>query len=221
MYRALVNALFQGIIRYYTTLTIEGESNVPKGGCIICANHLSHSDSLFLMLATRQTSDTMAFVAAYDYWFKHKIRRALFTSALTLIPIDRRPKEKREIPFKVTITRCREFLDEKKDGKIVFYGTGSRDKGAFQVKPGIVLLSASLGIPIVPIQLKNTDVFFGKNKRWFQKTPVKATIMRPIVPNITFDSKQNQFCPDQVSAIVKKIENSLASSTVVCGKKRS
>lgn len=198
-YNKIAEAIFLAILKKYTTIEIKGTEHIPDSPCLVCANHSSHSDSVFLMKALNERLQNMAYIAAYDYWFENKVRKHLFGQIMTLIPIDRRDKKTRKSSLKDTIQHCKSFLSKQKKGKIVFYGTGSRNKGATQIKPGIILVSSELNIPILPINLYNTDLFFGKKSKWFKKAHIRIEIHPAIQYAIDKSPETDLYNQDQIN----------------------
>ena len=209
MFKACVEAVLRVIIRYYTTVTVTGQEHIPNGPCIVSANHNSHSDSIFLMLATNSRLSDMGYVAAYDYWFETKWRHFICSLFFNLIPVDRRPKETRKVPFKQTIQACADFTENTRKGRVIFYASGSRNKGTKTVKPGCVLLAASLALPILPVRLKNTDVFFGKKRKWFSPASIHIDIQPLMTLTFSRTEATGAFDSDDVAAAVKALEVSL------------
>lgn len=212
MIRKAAEKLFLALIAFYTTIEIKGKENIPKGPCILCSNHSSHSDSIFLMKAMNENLSNMAYVAAYDYWFENRIRWFLFKSIMKLIPIDRRPKEQRKVSINDTIKYCKNFLSSHQKGKIVFYATGSRNKGSTQIKPGIIILSTALNIPILPIYLQNTDMFFEKKSKWFKHTHITITIYPSTLFLVESDEVSGKLKQNQIDFAVDNLEKTLYQS---------
>src|SRR5947209_8223573 len=81
------NALYDTVL----DTRIEGESNVPQHvNFIVAPNHTSHLDTGLVKkaLGTDVAEQTVA-VAAADYWFDTKYKRAYMNNFTTLVPIER------------------------------------------------------------------------------------------------------------------------------------
>lgn len=117
-----------------------GVHNIPKEGpCIICCNHTSISDILFLgVLCPRQVH-----FMAKDELFKNKLLAWLF-SKLGAFAVNRRTGDKG------AINRAEEIL---KEGKILgIFPEGTRHPGEapHKAKPGAAMLALSTKAPILP-----------------------------------------------------------------------
>src|SRR5207237_10480473 len=71
--------------------SIEGESNVPPHtNFIVASNHTSHLDMGLVNRALgKDAAEQTVAVAAADYWFDTKYKRAYMNNFTTLIPIER------------------------------------------------------------------------------------------------------------------------------------
>ena len=81
------DALYDNVLR----TTIEGKSNVPlHTNFIVAPNHASHIDTGLVKKALgKDVADQTVAVAAADYWFDTKIKRAYMNNFTTLVPIER------------------------------------------------------------------------------------------------------------------------------------
>ena len=80
-------SLYGGILN----TTIEGQSNIPPHtNFIVAANHASHLDMGLVKYALgKDVADQTVAVAAADYWFDTKYKRAYMNNFTTLVPIER------------------------------------------------------------------------------------------------------------------------------------
>ena len=77
--------------RVFSTRRIEGEANVPQHvNFIVAPNHTSHIDTGLVKKALgKDVAEQTVAVAAADYWFDTKYKRAYMNNFTTLVPIER------------------------------------------------------------------------------------------------------------------------------------
>ncbi len=136
----VMRAIVSVPVRLYFRINKYGVHNIPKEGpCIICCNHTSISDILFLgVLCPRQIH-----FMAKDELFKNKLLAWLFTK-LGAFAVNRRTGDKG------AINRAEEILSE---GKILgIFPEGTRHPGdaPHKAKPGAAMLALSTKAPILP-----------------------------------------------------------------------
>nr|MBP7473732.1 AMP-binding protein [Pyrinomonadaceae bacterium] len=81
------DALYDGVLK----TRIEGEANVPQHvNFIVAPNHTSHIDTGLVKKALgKDVAEQTVAVAAADYWFDTKYKRAYMNNFTTLVPIER------------------------------------------------------------------------------------------------------------------------------------
>ncbi len=81
------NTLYEGVLDTH----IDGESNVPQHvNFIVAPNHTSHIDTGLVKKALgKDVAEQTVAVAAADYWFDTKYKRAYMNNFTTLVPIER------------------------------------------------------------------------------------------------------------------------------------
>lgn len=141
---SLFYRIMRAIVSFFTHLFFRikkyGVHNVPKeGACIICCNHTSISDILFLgILCPRQVH-----FMGKDEIFKNKILAFLFTR-LGAFPVNRRTGDKG------AINKAEEILSEGKILGIFPEGTRYTDGAPHKAKPGAAMLALSTKATILP-----------------------------------------------------------------------
>ena len=208
--KCLSERLFRKIVNHYVRMAVSGESAIQSGHYILCSNHSSHADSVLLMMAGGGSFDDYSLIAAQDYWFENKIRKTIIGSLLNLIPIDRRPKERRQVSFSESTTISKKALSKSKDHKLIFYGSGTRTNKASPIKPGIVLLAAQLNIPVIPITINNSDIFYGKHAKWFTPCNISVTFHDPITVNME-KSVDGTYLDSDIESYCKVIQSAIES----------
>ena len=141
-------------------LTIEGAENIPaEGPAIICPNHISFFDSVFVMTFVGRN---ISFVGKAEYMDSWKTKH-LFP-ALGMIPIDRSGGSKSDNALDAAerVLRRGELFG------IYPEGTRSRDGMLYKGHTGAARLALKVGCPIIPVGIVGTreiqppDTFFPK-----------------------------------------------------------
>ncbi len=139
---------------YSTVLdtTIEGEGNVPQHvNFIVAPNHASHIDTGLVKRALgKDVAEQTVAVAAADYWFDTKYKRAYMNNFTTLVPIERTGSLRQSLRH---VTR---ILHEGYNALIFPEGTRSTTGEIAEFKPVIGYLALNQKIGILPICLWGT-----------------------------------------------------------------
>ncbi len=141
--------------RLYTNVldtTIEGEGNVPQHvNFIVAPNHASHIDTGLVKRALgKDVAEQTVAVAAADYWFDTKYKRAYMNNFTTLVPIERTGSLRQSLRH---VTR---ILNEGYNALIFPEGTRSVTGEIAEFKPVIGYLALHQKIGILPIYLWGT-----------------------------------------------------------------
>ena len=183
-YAKYTRRLFEGfaglVFRYYCPMEVDGLGNLPGGSFILCSNHASHMDSIALMAASTRGFDRFGLLAASDYFFRNPLIYRCFSALVNLIPISRTPTP---ASMHQTLSLCRSFLGNGERYLIVFpEGTRSRNGSIGPFKGGTGLLSAKLGLPIVPAYIRGTREAMPIGRFFPHRNPVAVHIGSPIYP---------------------------------------
>lgn len=138
--------------------TIEGSSNVPQHvNFIVAPNHSSHIDTGLVKkaLGSGVAEQTVA-VAAADYWFDTKYKRAYMNNFTTLVPIERAGSLRQSLRH---VTR---ILNDGYNALIFPEGTRSLTGEIDEFKPIIGYLALNQKIGILPIHIWGTFEAFPK-----------------------------------------------------------
>ena len=132
--------------------TIEGEGNVPQHvNFIVAPNHASHIDTGLVKKALgKDVAEQTVAVAAADYWFDTKYKRAYMNNFTTLVPIERTGSLRQSLRH---VTR---ILNEGYNALIFPEGTRSLTGEIAEFKPVIGYLALHQKIGILPIYLWGT-----------------------------------------------------------------
>jgi len=148
------DTLYEGIL----DTRIEGESNVPQHvNFIVAPNHASHIDTGLVKkaLGSGVAEQTVA-VAAADYWFDTKVKRAYMNNFTTLVPIERSGS------LRQSLRHVTQILNDGYNALIFPEGTRSTTGEIAEFKPIIGYLALNQKIGILPIYLWGTYEAFPK-----------------------------------------------------------
>lgn len=145
-----LGALIRGIWRPAVT----GLEHVPAGtGAILCANHLSVGDQLFLGLTAPRH---VAFWAKAEYFRSPGLRGAITRRVVTgmgAIPVERGGGRAVLSAFDAAVPILRA------GGLVAVFpeGTRSPDGRLYRGRTGAVRLAAQAGVPLVPVGIRGTE----------------------------------------------------------------
>jgi long-chain acyl-CoA synthetase len=148
------NTLYEGIL----DTQIEGESNVPvHTNFIVAPNHTSHLDTGLVKKALgKEVAEQTVAVAAADYWFDTKYKRAYMNNFTTLVPIERTGS------LRQSLRHVTQILDEGYNA-LIFPEGGRQESGQIaEFKPIIGYLALNQKIGILPIYIWGTYEAFPK-----------------------------------------------------------
>ena len=135
------------IARLLFGLTVNGSERVPrKGGVIIACNHISDMDPPVLGFAVPRPLAFMAKIELFKYRFAD-----FFLGKLNAFPVNRSGIDTKAL---------RTAIDYLKRGEaVIIYpeGTRSNDGRLLPAKPGISLIAAASGAPVLPAFIWGTD----------------------------------------------------------------
>jgi long-chain acyl-CoA synthetase len=132
--------------------TIDGERNVPQHvNFIVAPNHASHIDTGLVKRALgKDVAEQTVAVAAADYWFDTKYKRAYMNNFTTLVPIERTGS------LRQSLRHVTQILHEGYNALIFPEGTRSVTGEIAEFKPVIGYLVLNQKIGILPMYLWGT-----------------------------------------------------------------
>ncbi len=138
--------------------SIEGESNVPVHvNFIVAPNHTSHIDTGLIKRALgKDAAEQTVAVAAADYWFDTKYKRAYMNNFTTLVPIERTGS------LRQSLRHVTQILNDGYNA-LIFPEGGRQESGQIaEFKPIIGYLALNQKIGILPIYIWGTYEAFPK-----------------------------------------------------------
>ena len=148
------DTLYDGVLK----TQIEGEANVPGHvNFIVAPNHTSHIDTGLVKKALgKETAEQTVAVAAADYWFDTKYKRAYMNNFTTLVPIERTGS------LRQSLRHVTQILNEGYNA-LIFPEGGRQESGQIaEFKPIIGYLALNQKIGILPIYIWGTYEAFPK-----------------------------------------------------------
>src|SRR5436190_14876752 len=151
---------------------IEGEGNVPQHvNFIVAPNHASHIDTGLVKRALgKDVAEQTVAVAAADYWFDTKYKRAYMNNFTTLVPIERTGS------LRQSLRHVTQILHEGYNALIFPEGTRSTTGEIAEFKPVIGYLALNQKIGILPIYLWGTFEAYPKGMTIPKRKSIGAKI---------------------------------------------
>ncbi|HEV2826896.1 MAG TPA: AMP-binding protein, partial [Pyrinomonadaceae bacterium] len=151
----------------------EGRSNIPAHtNFIVAANHSSHLDMGLTKMALGEAGKDMVVLAAADYFFDTKYKRAVMENFTNLVPMERTGS------LRQSLRHASSFLDRGYNALIFPEGTRSVTGEMAEFKPIIGYLSLHTGVGILPVYLQGTYDAMPKGSNIIKNRKVGARIGR-------------------------------------------
>jgi long-chain acyl-CoA synthetase len=151
----------------------EGRSNIPAHtNFIVAANHSSHLDMGLTKMALGEAGKDMVVLAAADYFFDTKYKRAVIENFTNLVPMERSGS------LRQSLRHARSFLDRGYNALIFPEGTRSLTGEMADFKPVIGYLALHARVGILPVHLHGTHEAMPKGSNIIKNRKVGARIGR-------------------------------------------
>src|SRR5436190_1503264 len=151
----------------------EGQSNIPPHtNFIVAANHCSHLDMGLTKMALGESGKDMVALAAADYFFDTKYKRAVMENFTNLVPMERTGS------LRQSLRHARSFLDRGYNALIFPEGTRSMTGIMADYKPVIGYLALHAKVGILPMFLHGTYEAMPKGTTLIKSREVGARIGR-------------------------------------------
>ncbi|QYN34547.1 1-acyl-sn-glycerol-3-phosphate acyltransferase [Pseudonocardia sp. DSM 110487] len=153
-------------------LTVVGA--LPRGGCVVVANHSSHADTAALLAAVRSRHAPRV-AAAADYWFAGGWRAAVCRALAAAFPVRRTGGGSADMEAAVDLLRA--------GRAVIVYPEGTRGTGVpARFHAGAFRLAAAAGVPVVPVGIAGTADLLPKHGR-LHRARVTVRIGTPVPPD--------------------------------------
>jgi long-chain acyl-CoA synthetase len=149
----------------------EGRSNIPPHtNFIVAANHCSHLDMGLTKMALGEYGTDMVALAAADYFFDTKYKRAVMENFTNLVPMERTGS------LRQSLRHARSFLDQGYNALIFPEGTRSMTGVMADFKPVVGYLALHARVGILPMYLEGTYEAMPKGTTLIKNRDVGARI---------------------------------------------
>ncbi|HWS86158.1 MAG TPA: AMP-binding protein [Pyrinomonadaceae bacterium] len=166
---AAQRALYENVLKAH----VEGQSNIPTHTNFICAtNHTSHLDTGLIKYALGEYGRDMVALAAADYFFDNKYKRAYMNNFTNIVPIERSGS------LRQSLRHARSFLERGYSALIFPEGTRSMTGQMAEFKSGFAYLALNTRTGILPAYLWGTYEAFPKGSTFLKGREVGARIGR-------------------------------------------
>jgi long-chain acyl-CoA synthetase len=151
----------------------EGQSNIPvHTNFIVAPNHSSHLDMGLTKMALGEAGKDLVALAAADYFFDNKYKRAVMENFTNLVPIERTGS------LRQSLRHARSFLDRGYNAVIFPEGTRSLTGEMADFKPVVGYLALASRVGILPVYLVGTHEAMPKGSNIIKNREVGARIGR-------------------------------------------
>jgi long-chain acyl-CoA synthetase len=149
----------------------EGRSNIPPHtNFIVAANHCSHLDMGLTKMALGEYGTDMVALAAADYFFDTKYKRAVMENFTNLVPMERTGS------LRQSLRHAKSFLDRGYNALIFPEGTRSMTGVLADFKPVVGYLALHARVGILPMYLEGTYEAMPKGTTIIKNRDVGARI---------------------------------------------
>jgi len=151
----------------------EGQSNIPPHiNFLVAANHCSHLDMGLTKMALGEFGKDLVALAAADYFFDTKYKRAVMENFTNLVPMERTGS------LRQSLRHAKSFLDRGYNALIFPEGTRSMTGIMADFKPVVGYLALHARVGILPIYLDGTYEAMPKGTTIIKSRDVGARIGR-------------------------------------------
>lgn len=173
MFYNTVKTLVKGFINVFFRVEVEGKDNIPaEGSCLICANHSSNWDPVFLVALTKRKINFMAKAELFRIpLLKWVLGR------FGAFPVQRGKADIGAVKKSMSILNSGDVLG--------MFPTGTRnsDEQNADVKAGAALIATRCGTTVLPVYIKsNRYIIFSKVKVTYG-TPVDMSEYKGTKPD--------------------------------------
>ena len=145
---------------------VRGLENIPDGPAVICCNHSSFSDAIWVIVCSHQKR--IFRTMAKKELFSHRVL-GWFITKLGAFPVDREANDIHAVKTALGVLR--------EGDKLLIFPEGTRVHGDAVVEPksGVIHMAVRMHVPIVP-------VYIPRDKKIFHEVP--TVIGEPYYPEL-------------------------------------
>ncbi len=150
-----------------------GRAHIPHNrSVIVVANHASHLDMGLVRHALGKYGEDIVSLAAHDYFFESRMKRAFFENLTNLRPIDRKAS------LRQSIRQAADLLERGKT--LLVFPEGTRSAEIQEFKSLVGTLALATGVDLLPVFLGGTHAAMPKGAPFPAKREVVARIGPPL-----------------------------------------
>jgi 1-acyl-sn-glycerol-3-phosphate acyltransferase len=164
-------SLSKGIAKTFFNYRVIGAENmIEEGPCIIAANHCSYLDPPLVGIACKRAIHYLARKTLLDVPILGPI-----LPELNVIPVDQKNAERSALMGAIRVVG--------NGGAVLIFPEGTRSpSGQLQAaRPGIGMISAKTGAPVVPIWICGSHEIMPRDSKWPRRGPVTVTVGEPVM----------------------------------------
>jgi 1-acyl-sn-glycerol-3-phosphate acyltransferase len=155
---------------FFNYRVIGAENMIEEGPCIIAANHCSYLDPPLVGIACKRAIHYLARKTLLDVPILGPI-----LPELNVIPVDQKNAERSALMGAIRVVG--------NGGAVLIFPEGTRSpSGQLQAaRPGIGMISAKTGAPVVPIWICGSHEIMPRDSKWPRRGPVTVTVGEPVM----------------------------------------
>jgi long-chain acyl-CoA synthetase len=142
---------------------------------IVAANHASHLDMGLAKMALGEAGKNLVALAAADYFFNTKLKRAIFENLTNLVPMERKGSLRRSLRWAFAL------LEQGYNVLIFPEGTRSRTGEMQRFQRGLGYLALRAGVGVLPMHLSTFHAL--PPGSWYPKSRKVSAAIGPFLPH--------------------------------------
>ena len=182
---------------FFNYRVIGAENMIEEGPCIIAANHCSNLDPPLVGIACKRAIHYLAKKSLLDW----PVLGPIFPQ-LNVIPVDQKNADRSALMGAIRVV--------KNGGAVLIFPEGSRSPdGRLQpAQPGIGMIAAKTGAPIVPVRIFGSFEALPKSRRRISCSRITAVVQSPLVFEADRSGDRTDYLKksNQVIAALSRIE---------------
>ncbi|MBA3323467.1 MAG: AMP-binding protein, partial [Pyrinomonadaceae bacterium] len=152
---------------------LEGQTNIPAHtNFLVAANHTSHLDMGLVKMSLGEQGRELVALAAADYFFDNKFKRAYMDNFTNLVPMERSGSLRKSLRHALS------FLERGYNALIFPEGTRSMTGEIAEFKPIIGFLALTARVGILPVYLRGTYEALPKGSNMLKSREIGARVGR-------------------------------------------
>lgn len=193
--------IFLFIFRIFWFLRIEGKENLPsQGPYLICSNHASYLDGLFIFSSLPFKICLETYFLGYQHILEHPLL-GWVNKATRLISIDT------SIHLSQAMQAVAYVISHQKVVCIFPEGMRSIDANIKEFKKGVGILIKELDIPVIPVYIKGSHQSWPRGSQFPRFYPIKVVFGRALSLKelISTAATRGESSPDNYETIARQL----------------